>query len=85
VVARFSQPPTLGEFIARSKKYGYRLRSLSPHGSRRGLDVIRYLWRDPDHFAELPGARQSDRLSRAVLERLCRQLNIPREDFGLED
>jgi hypothetical protein len=42
-----------------------------------------YLWRDADHFAELPGIRLSDRLTRDVVETLCRRLGIPTEDFGL--
>jgi hypothetical protein len=47
--------------------------------------VIAYLWRDPDHFAELPTVRRSERLTHVTVEHLCRQLGIPREDFGLED
>lgn len=84
MVARFSQPPTLGEFIANAKKYGFKKRVLSLHGGPRGPDVIVYLWRDPDHFAELPSVRESERLSRLAVEHLCRQLGIPLEDFGLD-
>lgn len=81
MVPRFSQPPTLGEFIAQAKRYGYTLRFVSPHGGRRGPDVIGYLWRNSDHFAELPGIRENDRLTRDQLELLCSKLAIPLEDL----
>ena len=81
--ARFSQMPTLGEFIAHARKYGFRKRTVTLEGGPRGRDRIFYLWRDPDHFAELPGVRQSDRLTRDAVETLCRLLGIPGEDFGL--
>lgn len=85
MVARFSQPPTLREFIANAKRYGFKKRPASLHGGPRGPDVIAYLWRDPDHFAELPTVRESERLTRLAFEHLCRQLGIPLEDFGLEE
>ncbi len=75
--------PTLGEFIAQARQYGFRRRTVTLGGGRRGADVIVYLWRDPDHFAELPPLRQSDRLTRDAVETLCRQLGLPGEDFGL--
>jgi hypothetical protein len=50
----------------------------------RGRAVIAYLWRDADHFAELPGVRDNDRLTRDVVQTLCRKLGIPGEDFGLD-
>ena len=75
--------PTLGEFIARARNYGFRKRIVTLEGGPRGRDSIVYLWRDADHFAELPGVRQSDRLTRDTLETLCRQLGIPGEDFGI--
>jgi hypothetical protein len=76
--------PTLGEFIAHAKAYGFKKRIVSLHGGPRGGDRIVYLWRDAAHFAELPGVRQSDRLTRNTVATLCRQLGIPGEDFGLE-
>jgi hypothetical protein len=63
--------PTLGEFVDHSKQYGF---------TRR---LVTFESRDADHFAELPDLRQSDRLTRDVVETLCRQLGIPPEDFGL--
>lgn len=75
--------PTLGEFIAHARRYGFRKRSVTIDRGPRGRAVIVYLWRDADHFAELPGIRLSDRLTRDVVETLCRRLGIPTEDFGL--
>lgn len=75
--------PTLGEFVAHAGKYGFRKRIVTLEGGPRGRDRIVYLWRDADHFAELPGVRQSDRLTRDTVETLCRQLGIPGEDFGV--
>ena len=51
----------------------------------RGKPRIRYLWRDERRFAVLPDVRLSDRLTRANVASLCRQLDIPTEDFGLEE
>lgn len=75
--------PTLGEFVAHAKTYGFKQRMLMLEGGPRDRDRIVYLWRDADHFAELPRVRQSDRLTRDTVETLCRQLGIPAEDFGL--
>jgi len=75
--------PTLGEFITHARKYGFRKRIVTLEGGPRGRDRIVYLWRDADHFAELPGVQQSDRLTRDTVETLCRQLGIPGEDFGV--
>lgn len=75
--------PKLGEFVAHSKQYGLTRRLVTFESSRLGRVTMVYLWRDADHFAELPDLRQSDRLTRDVVDTLCRQLGIPREDFGL--
>ena len=75
--------PTLGEFIAQARKYGFTKRVLTIDRGPRGRAMIVYLWRDADHFAELPGVRESDRLTRDVVETLCRKLGIPGEDFGV--
>jgi hypothetical protein len=74
----------LGEFIAHAKQYGFRRRTVTLEGGR-GRDRIAYLWRDADHFVELPGVRQNDRLTRDTVETLCRRLGIPGEDFGVRD
>jgi hypothetical protein len=82
-VVRFSQMPTLGEFVHRAKQLGFKLRTielLSPDGRER----MRYLWRNPQSFAELPNVRDGDRLTRSEVERLCARLDIPREDFNLD-
>jgi len=75
--------PTLGEFISHAKQYGFQKRTAMLEGGPRGRARIVYLWRDADHFAELPGVRQTDRLTRHTVETLCRQLGIPGEDFGV--
>lgn len=75
--------PTLGEFVDHAKQYGFTRRRITVESARLGRGRMAYLWRDADHFAELPDLRQSDRLTRDVVETLCRQLAIPREDFGL--
>jgi hypothetical protein len=77
--------PTLGEFIAHAGRYGFRKRAVTFETGPRGRERIVYLWRDADHFAELPGVREGDRLTRDVVETLCRRLGIPGEDFGLEN
>ena len=63
--------PTLGEFIARARAYGYteqviRIRELHAR--------IIYL---------LPPIREGDRLTRTAVESLCERAGIPKEDFGL--
>jgi hypothetical protein len=77
--------PTLGEFIVHARKYGFRKRSLTLGLGPKRQDRIVYLWRSAEHFAELPDVRESDRLTRVVVETLCEQLGIPGEDFGLGD
>ncbi len=75
--------PTLGEFIARARAYGYtkqviRIRELHAR--------IIYLRRGVGELAELvdlPPMREGDRLSRVAVESLCERAGIPKEDFGL--
>jgi hypothetical protein len=75
--------PTLGEFIARARSYGYRKRAIRiPELGAR----ILYLRRGPASFpklVELPAVRESERLTRAVLADLCYRSGVPLEDFGL--
>jgi hypothetical protein len=82
MVAQFSQMPTLGELIKVARNYGWRLGKtpgvIGPHGEAR----IRYLRRG-NQFVDLPDLRNGDRLTRIVVERLCRQAGLPPEDFGL--
>ena len=56
---------------------------MSISAEAHGSDRIAYLWRDADHFVELPALRDNDRLTRHTVETLCLQLEIPGEDFGL--
>lgn len=73
----------MGEFIAQVRKYGFRKRVIALDIGFEAQDKLVYLWRDADHFAELPDVRPSDRLTRVVVEMLCEQLGIPGEDFGV--
>lgn len=75
--------PTLGEFIAHARKYGFKRRVLVLERGPRGSSRIVYLWRDAEHFAELPDVRYGDRLTRDTVATLCRRLGILGEDFGL--
>ena len=68
--------PTLGEFIAHAKRYGF---------SKRRIRVVEYLWRDFEHFVGLPDVPGRHRLERGTVLALCRRLGIPPEDFGLEE
>jgi hypothetical protein len=83
LVSAFSQIPTLGEFITHARAYGYtkqviRLRELQAR--------IVYLRRGQDNttkLVDLPPIRESERLTKVVVESLCDRAEIPREDFGL--
>jgi hypothetical protein len=59
VTPRFSQMPTLGEFVAHAKKYGVKRRLVTLELPRLGRGRLIYLWRDAAHFAELPNLRAS--------------------------
>lgn len=82
--ARFFQMPTLGEFISQARNDGFTKRLLAIDSGPRGRAMIVYLWRDADHFAELPGVSESARLTRDVVETLCQKLGILGEDFGVD-
>ena len=75
--------PTLGEFIAHARAYGFRRHIISLERGASTHGTIAYLWRDPEHFVELPSVPESKRLPRDVVDLLCRRLGIPGEDFGL--
>jgi hypothetical protein len=75
--------PTLGEFIARARNYGYRKRSIRI--PELGVRIV-YLRRGSPtspKLVELPAMRESDRLARLVLEDLCERSGVLLEDFGL--
>ena len=79
--------PTLGEFISRSRKYGFTLRRVGfdIHGPR-GVTRLDYLGRDdPRAYAPLPDYPHDQRLTRNEVRSLCSQLGIPLEDFGLTE
>ena len=76
--------PTLGEFIARAKRYGLSKRRIRVVGPR-GTASLSYLWRDLDHFVGLPDIPEDHRLECGTVLALCRRLGIPAEDFGLEE
>ena len=75
--------PTLGELIQAAKRLGWRRKGAFLHGPR-GKDGISYLERR-GVCVDLPGMKQSDRLTRTTVESLCRRLEIPRDEFGLEN
>jgi hypothetical protein len=75
--------PTLGEFIARARAYGYTKHSIRM--SELGARIL-YLRRGAGSAAnlvDLPPMRESDRLTREAVEVLCERAGIPKEDFGL--
>ncbi len=77
----FSQMPTLGEFIARARTYGYMKHTIGEPGDR-----IVYLRREKGSdvtVVDLPPFREGVRLTGAVVRGLCRRTGIPEEDFGL--
>ena len=76
--------PTLGEFIAHAKTYGFSKRRIRVVESKTTTS-LRYLWRDFEHFAGLPDVPDRHRLERGTVLALCRRLGIPAEDVGLKD
>jgi len=43
------------------------------------------IWGDPPAYAPLPDCPHDERLTRNEVRRLCSQLGIPVEDFGLTE
>ena len=74
--------PTLGEFIAHAKRFGFKKHTIRDPD----LGRITFLRRDrkpePD-LVDLPPMPEGQRLTRARLEALCAVSGIPKEDFGL--
>jgi hypothetical protein len=75
--------PTLGEFIARARKYGYTRHVIRIQELRARLTYLRRGEGDAVELVDLPPLRESDRLTRAAVESLCQRARIPKEDFGL--
>jgi len=80
---RFSQMPTLGEFIVRARAYGYTKHIIRIPELRARLVYLRRDNGESAQLVDLPSIRESDRLTRAAVESLCRTTGIPSEDFGL--
>ena len=79
----FSQMPTLGEFIIRARRYGYTKHTIRIQELGARLVYLRRGAGVSPRLVELPPIREGDRLTRAMVERLCRLTGIPTEDFGL--
>jgi hypothetical protein len=81
-MARFSQMPTLGEFIARARQLGWVRTTIRI----RGIGQLTYLKRNREGtspaLVDLPPMRENDRLTRNDLESLCERTGVPREDSG---
>ena len=75
--------PTLGEFIARARAYGYTKQTIRIPELRARITCLRRGAGPAAELVDLPSVHESDRLTRAVVESLCQRAGIPREDFGL--
>ena len=75
--------PTLGEFIVRARAYGYTKHIIRIPELRARLVYLRRDKGETAQLVDLPSIRESDRLTRAAVESLCRTTGIPSEDFGL--
>ncbi len=82
---RFSQGPTLGEFIEVAKRYGWTVVRLSALGDSFGRQRIKYLRRRARsgrvEIVDLLVSNESERLARSTLEALCENSGVPLEDF----
>ena len=75
--------PTLGEFIARAKRYGYSKQTIRIREIRAKIVYLRRRHGHALTLVDLPPIRENDRLARAALESLCARSGIPLEDFGV--
>src|SRR5262245_5235884 len=75
--------PTLGEFIARARHYGYTKHTIRIPEFRARLVYLRRGRGVALQLVDLPPMRESDRLTRAAIEDLCARSHIPGEEFGL--
>ena len=78
----FSQMPTLGEFVARARAYGYTKHVIRFPEARAKIVYLRRGHGDAAKLVDLPPIRENDRLSRVAVESLSRRTGIPFEDFG---
>jgi hypothetical protein len=75
--------PTLGEFIARARAYGYTKHVIRVHDLRARIVYLRRGRSGAAELVDLPPMREGDRLTRAAVESLCERAKIPKDDFGL--
>lgn len=75
--------PTLGEFIARARAYGYTKQVIRVRELATRIVYLRRGGTERAELVDLPPMRESDRLTIAALESLCERAKIPKEDFGL--
>lgn len=75
--------PTLGEFIARAKLYGYTKQTIRVPELRGKLVYLRRGKGETAKLVELPSVAESLHLEREVVLSLCATAGIPLEDFGL--
>jgi hypothetical protein len=75
--------PTLGEFIARARAYGYTKHTIRLPELRTKIVYLRRGHGGAAKLVDLPLIRENERLSRAAVESLCARTGIPLEDFGL--
>ena len=75
--------PTMGEFLRIAKaKWGWKRRAVFVQGPR-GRVSIAYAERK-GIAVELPGIKPHERLTPNTVRSLCRRLDMPPEDFGVE-
>lgn len=79
----FAEKPTLREFIERVRKYGIEVETLpgkmvGPHGEEQP----RYFRKGKDRVYPVPSIKDEECLTPFVLSSLCRQLDIPPDEFG---
>ena len=75
--------PTLGEFVARAKQYGYTKRTLRIPEAGATIAYLRRGKAEMAQLVELPPVDENARLTRALVVSLCEKTDIPPEDFGL--
>ena len=75
--------PTLGEFIARAKHYGYTKHTLRIPEAGATIVYLRRGKTEMAQLVELPPVHENARLTRALVVSLCETADIPPEDFGL--
>jgi hypothetical protein len=75
--------PTLGEFIARARAFGYTKQIIRIRELRARIIYLRRGEGETAKLVDLPPSRESDRLTRAAVESLCERAGIPKDDFGL--